>query len=203
MQKRKRIIRIIVGIIIIIIGIIGGSTYMSQKAARERNDKLIQHAFQLLEEQIATYIKENYSGVSRIEFSPIFYGGGNGSMVTINVVPVIYDNEGNRAVLGSSGTIEGPFSDYGVLQGVEIAFNGNGEHVIELVTMPNKMVDVSDYEHLPEFAKTVVDKGLDNNISALVEEGYLIGVQKNKEGSPKVKVTYNLEIEDGEYWEWR
>ena len=33
--------------------------------------KLYQHGFRLLEEQLGTYIKEHYSGVEKIEFSPI------------------------------------------------------------------------------------------------------------------------------------
>lgn len=204
MQKRKRIIRTIVGIIIVIIGIIGGSTYMSHKAARERNDKLIQHAFQLLEEQIAIYIKENYSGISKIEFSPIFVDGGDGfSMFTSNVVPVVYDQEGNRAVLGSHGTLIGPYSNFGNLEGVEFAFSGTGEHVIELLTMPKKTVDVSSYEHLPEFAKLIEDEGLDTNFKDLTERDYLKRVSKDKKGSPKVQVVYNLEIKNGEYSKWR
>ena len=87
---------------------------MSYRAATERNDRLIQHGFKLLEEQIATYIKENYSGVSKIEFSPIFVDGGDGfSMFTANVVPVVYDTEGNRAVLGKYGTLQASFEKYG------------------------------------------------------------------------------------------
>ncbi len=176
---------------------------MSYRAATERNDRLIQHGFKLLEEQIATYIKENYSGVSKIEFSPIFVDGGDGfSMFTANVVPVVYDTEGNRAVLGSSGTIEGPYSDFGTPAGLNITFDGLGDQVIELVVKPNKIVEVSDYDNLPDFAKLSEDEGLDNNLIALNSEGYLKNVIKDEVGSPDVKITYNLEIVEGEYWKW-
>ena len=176
---------------------------MSYRAATERNDRLIQHGFKLLEEQIATYIKENYSGVSKIEFSPIFVDGGDGfSMFTANVVPVVYDTEGNRAVLGSSGTVEGPYSDFGHLSGVNFQYIGYDEYYIELLVEPEKYVDVSTYNHLPASAKLIKDEGLDNNMNVLNSEGYLKNVIKDEVGSPDVKITYNLEIVEGEYWKW-
>ena len=69
-----------------------------EQTAREH--KLYKRGFRLLEEQIAIYTKEHYEGVSKIEFSPIFEDGGDYSMYTLNMVPVIYDNYGNRAILG-------------------------------------------------------------------------------------------------------
>ena len=202
-MKKRKIVKIISGIFIAIVLILGGSYYMSYRAATERNDRLIQHGFKLLEEQIATYIKENYSGVSKIEFSPIFVDGGDGfSMFTANVVPVVYDTEGNRAVLGSSGTIEGPYSDFGHLSGVNFQYIGYDEYYIELLIEPEKYIDVSKYEHLPDEAKIIYRTGLDDNFVALVEEGYLKNVKKDEVGSPNVKINYNLEIKEGSYREW-
>ena len=202
-MKKRKIIKVISGIFIAIICTLGGIYYMSYRAATERNDRLIQHGFKLLEEQIATYIKENYSGVSKIEFSPIFVDGGDGfSMFTANVVPVVYDNEGNRAVLGSSGTVEGPYSDFGHLSGVNFQYIGYDEYYIELLVEPEKYVDVSTYNHLPASAKLIKDEGLDNNMNVLNSEGYLKNVIKDEVGSPDVKITYNLEIVEGEYWKW-
>ena len=67
----------------------------------DKGVKLYKRGFRLLEEQLATYIKEHYSGVSKIEFSPIFVQGGDGqSMFRANIVPVIYDLQGNKAYLG-------------------------------------------------------------------------------------------------------
>ena len=202
-MKKRKIIKVLSGIFIAIICTLGGIYYMSYRAATERNDRLIQHGFKLLEEQIATYIKENYSGVSKIEFSPIFVDGGDGfSMFTANVVPVVYDNEGNRAVLGSSGTVEGPYSDFGHLSGVNFQYIGYDEYYIELLVEPEKYVDVSTYNHLPASAKLIKDEGLDNNMNVLNSEGYLKNVIKDEVGSPDVKITYNLEIVEGEYWKW-
>lgn len=202
-MKKRKIIKVLSGIFIAIVLILGGSYYMSYRAATERNDRLIQHGFKLLEEQIATYIKENYSGVSKIEFSPIFVDGGDGfSMFTANVVPVVYDTEGNRAVLGSSGTVEGPYSDFGHLSGVNFQYIGYDEYYIELLVEPEKYVDVSTYNHLPASAKLIKDEGLDNNMNVLNSEGYLKNVIKDEVGSPDVKITYNLEIVEGEYWKW-
>lgn len=202
MQKRKRIIRTIVGIIIVIIGIIGGSTYMSHKAARERNDKLIQHGFKLLEEQIATYIKENYSGVSKIEFSPIFVDGGDGfSMFTSNVVPVIYDKEGNKVILGDSGPLKSGL-DFGTSGAIRLSLGNYGEEIIEILDTNREYVDVSDYQSLPDFAKRNKHDFLDEDIQDSVQKSYLKNVYKDEIGSSEAKVIYNIEIREGSYREW-
>ena len=61
-----------IGLIILVIAIIGGKYYME----KQRATQLYQHGFKLYEEQIATYIKEHYSGVRKIEFSPILFRRG-------------------------------------------------------------------------------------------------------------------------------
>lgn len=67
-----------------------------------KEEKIIKHGFRLLEEQIGTYIKEHYSGVSKIEFSPIFIEGGKSNPpFSADVVPVVYDEEANRAAFGT------------------------------------------------------------------------------------------------------
>ena len=39
-------------------------------------------------------------------------------------------------------------------------------------------------------------------MNVLNSEGYLKNVIKDEVGSPDVKITYNLEIVEGEYWKW-
>ena len=68
--------------------------------------------------------------------------------------------------------------------------------------MPNKIVEVSDYDSLPNFARLIENEGLDNNLNALYSEGYLKNVKKDEVGSPDAKITYNLEIKEGDYSEW-
>ena len=70
----KRIKSILLYLIVFLVLVIGGEFYMD----RMKVDNLYRHGFQLYEEQIATYLKEHYSGISKIEFSPIFITGGNG-----------------------------------------------------------------------------------------------------------------------------
>ena len=137
---------------------------MSYRAATERNDRLIQHGFKLLEEQIATYIKENYSGVSKIEFSPIFVDGGDGfSMFTANVVPRIYDNYGNSVVLGTSGPLNSGL-DFGTASDLRLSLGNDGEEIIEISNNNHDYLDVSTYESLPDFAKINVHSFLDEDI---------------------------------------
>ena len=54
------------------------SPYNVSDVLDDKGVKLYKRGFRLLEEQLATYIKEHYSGVSKIEFSPIFVQGGDG-----------------------------------------------------------------------------------------------------------------------------
>ena len=77
------------------------SPYNVSDVLDDKGVKLYKRGFRLLEEQLSTYIKEHYSGVSKIEFSPIFVQGWDGqSIFRANIVPVIYDLQGNKAYLG-------------------------------------------------------------------------------------------------------
>ena len=161
----------------------------------------------MLEEQIGTYIKENYSGISKIEFSPIFIQGGKDNPpFTAHVLPVIYDGEGNRAVLGGQIGKTG-YPSYGILSGLLLNFDHNDNEIIELEDSGKGLgveIDVSNAKTLPEEAKlTPPIKGTDDNIDALVKDGQLKNVIKSDGGSPKAKINYNLEIERGEYWKYK
>ncbi|AXQ79699.1 hypothetical protein DDV21_002460 [Streptococcus chenjunshii] len=172
---------------------------------KEKVNQLYKHGFRLYEEQIATYIKENYSGISKIEFSPIFVDGdGRFTMRTVNVVPVVYDEEGNKAYLGRKvGNGNDGFSDFGIADGLIVDFDGFGEEVIELEDFEtDKVYDVSGYETLPDFAKLKKNSILDENIMALIDSHQLETVEKSSEGSPDSEIVYNLEIREGDYTQW-
>ena len=65
---------------------------------KHQEQRLYKHGFRLLEEQIAVYIKEHYSGVSKVEFTDIYNYGDSG----LYVYPIITDNHGNRTLLNDS-----------------------------------------------------------------------------------------------------
>lgn len=183
-----------IGLIILVIAIIGGKYYME----KQRATQLYQHGFKLYEEQIATYIKEHYSGVKKIEFSPIFIR--RGGMSNANIVPVIYDEHGHKEILGDSGKGIG---EYALHNGLELDRDGaTKEEIIELVVSSGHVVEVQGYEKLPDKAKIPKDEVMDNNISELVKQGYLKGIEKSTQGSPHAKIIYNLEIKEGDYTKW-
>ena len=108
-MKKKIIFTLAVLMLLIPGGIFGMTKWIEHKNSPynvsdvldDKGVKLYKRGFRLLEEQLATYIKEHYSGVSKIEFSPIFVQGGDGrSMFRANIVPVIYDLQGKKAYLG-------------------------------------------------------------------------------------------------------
>ncbi|KXT78440.1 hypothetical protein [Streptococcus sp. DD13] len=198
-----------IGVVFIII-ILGGISYMTKfnisLGLERKEEKIIQHGFRLLEEQIGIYIKENYSGISKIEFSPIFIQGGKDNPpFTADVLPVIYDEEGNRAVLGGQIGKTG-YPSYGLLSDLSLDFDHNDNEIIYLEDSANGLgvdIDVSDAQTLPEEAKIKNELGgTDENIRALVDTKKLKNVKKDKTGSPKAKIDYNLEIKRGEYWKW-
>lgn len=168
----------------------------------DKGVKLYKRGFRLLEEQLATYIKEHYTGVSKIEFSPIFVQGGDGqTMFDANIVPVIYDNHGNKAYLGRKVGKHG-YASYGLLGDLRLDFNGFDEEVIE-IDVDGKFLDITNYKSLPPKAKLTINPSMDENIVALVNDGHLKGVVKSEKGSLKAEVAYNTEIRKGNEWEWR
>ena len=205
---KKKILLIFSALIILFsTGFVYMTQFHSSTGLDRKEEKIIKHGFRLLEEQIGTYIKENYSGISKIEFSPIFIQGGKDNPpFTADVLPVIYDDEGNRAVLGGQIGKTG-YPSYGILSGLLLNFDHNDNEIIELEDSGKGLgveIDVSNAKTLPEEAKlTPPIKGTDDNIDALVKDGQLKNIIKSDGGSPKAKINYNLEIERGEYWKYK
>ncbi|MGT2929647.1 hypothetical protein ACVR1G_05335 [Streptococcus dentasini] len=184
-EKRNKKIWIGLGIIIslgiLVFGIIGGKYYMDKK----REEELYKRGFRLLEEQIAVYIKENYSGVKKVEFTDIKEYEDSYTFVKI----IITDKYGDRQVIdngvnGEYGTSEGLYAlEYGV----------DGKPIIYLEDIDkDKEIDVSDYESLPDKAKLKTSESIDFNIEMFKKGGSIKGVTKDKKGSPEVQIVYNL-----------
>ena len=178
------------------------SPYNVSDVLDDKGVKLYKRGFRLLEEQLATYIKEHYSGVSKIEFSPIFVQGGDGqSMFRANIVPVIYDSQGNKAYLGKK-IGEKSYSHYGSFWDVRLDFNGWDEEIIEL-KVDDDFVDISESKKLPDEVRLSTKPKMDENIEALVKASQLKDVVKSEIGSPDAEIVYNTEIKKGDYLEWR
>lgn len=208
-MKKKIIFALAVLMLLIPGGIFGvtkwiehqNSPYNVSDVLDDKGVKLYKRGFRLLEEQLATYIKEHYSGVSKIEFSPIFVQGGDGqSMFRANIVPVIYDLQGNKAYLGKK-IGENSYSHYGSFWDVRLDFNGWDEEIIEL-KVGDDFIDISESKKLPVEAKLSTKPKIDENIEALVQEHQLVDVKKSENGSPDAEVVYNTEIRKGDFLEW-
>lgn len=206
-RKSGKTLWIILGLLASVVAAImigtGGYYYMQNHGINPKAKQLYQHGFSLYEQQIAIYIKENYSGVEKIEFSPIFIR--RGGFQNAHIVPVIYDHYGNRELLGDSGKIENVGTgSYGIMHGLRLNRDGaTNDEIIELLDTERNDVEVQDYDELPDFAKLKKRENLDNNISELVKQGYLKGVNRDPAGSPKAEVVYNLEIKEGDYTKWQ
>ena len=210
---KKKIFSICVALIVLISGGVycmtkwiehQNSPYNVSDVLSDKYVKLYKRGFRLLEEQLATYIKEHYSGVSKIEFSPIFVQGGDRqSMFNSKIIFAIYDKNQNKAYVG--GKIGNhTYATYGDSWDVILGFDGaTGEEAIDLRISETETIDVSKYNHLPDLAKLSILPKLDSNLKALVKDGQLVGVNQSEEGSPKVEISYNTEIRKGSVMKWR
>lgn len=154
---------------------------------------LYQHGFRLLEEQLGTYIKEYYSGVEKIEFSPIYVTEEGSTFSNVYIRPTIYDKHGNKATLGTKvkNVIPG---EIGIVSYIIVDFYGDGSESIELTDSNGKFIDVSNEPHLPNEVKLTKQDLIDENIELLVEDGQLKDVVKDEKGSPNVEIVYNVNL---------
>ena len=202
MSKRTK--SILFSLIVFVVLVIGGKFYMD----RIKVDNLYRHGYQLFEEQIATYLKEHYSGIRKIEFSPIFISGGNGeSFVYARIVPVVYDTYGNKVYLRNDGVLKMGVADYEMAAGIDLDFNVNdGSEIIYLRNDQKESISVESYQNLPDELKLNKDEITDEAMEAFSREGHLKGVEKNDQGSPQAEIVYNLEIrrvQGREFYEWK
>lgn len=185
---------IVVLLIAVVIAILGGSIYIGYKQEQQKQlDKehtLIKHGFRLLEEQIAVYIKENYSGISKVEFTDIYNYGDSG----LYVYPVITDNHGNRTLLNDS--INGAYGTSRGLYALEFHPSSKREIIYLDDSANGTKIDVSDYQTLPDKAKVKESYITDRNFERLLKAGSIKGVEKSDKGSPDMKIVYNLKIKE-------
>ena len=188
--------KIITALIILFVVILGG-IYMYNKLTKPnlspKTAKLYQHGFRLLEEQLGTYIKEHYSGVEKIEFSPIYVTEEGSTFSNAYVRPTIYDKYGNKATLGTTIKNYTPNS-YGLDTHIILNFDGGGNEAIDLKDSNGNNIDVSNAKHLPDEAKLTKARSTDENISLLVEDSQLKDVVKDEKGSPEAQIIYNVKL---------
>ena len=195
---KKKIFTLLTLILVLVSGGIFVYNKMTKPNFSSKTAKLYQHGFRLLEEQIGTYIKEHYKGIEKIEFSPIYVTGDDGSsMLNAYVRPTIYDKYGNKATLGTQIKKYVPNS-FGIVTDLIVDFDWDGNEVIELFDSDDEGIDVSNAKKLPEEAKLTDAKSIDINIQMLVEDGQLKDVVKDEKGSPEAEIVYNVELQKGD-----
>ena len=181
----------------LILVLVSGGIYIYNKVTKPnlgpKTTKLYQRGFRLLEEQLGTYIKEHYSGVEKIEFSPIYITEEGSTFSNAYVRPTIYDKHGNKATLGTKVNNVYP-SSFGIVSHIILNFDGGGNEVIELLDSEDNSIDVSNAKELPEEAKLTDAKSIDINIQMLVEDGQLKDVVKDGKGSSEAQIIYNVKL---------
>ena len=185
----------------LILVLVSGGIYIYNKVTKPnlgpKTTKLYQRGFRLLEEQLGTYIKEHYSGVEKIEFSPIYITEEGSTFSNAYVRPTIYDKHGNKATLGTKVNNVYP-SSFGIVSHIILNFDGGGNEAIDLKDSNGNNIDVSNAQHLPDEAKLTRAKGIDLNMELLVEYGQLKDVIKDEKGSPNAEIVYNVNLSKGD-----
>jgi len=191
-MKKKILIMITV---LVMLG--SGGIYIYNKLTKPnfspKTTKLYQRGFRLLEEQLGTYIKEHYSGLEKIEFSPIYVTEEGSTFSNVYIRPTIYDKHGNKATLGTKVNNVYP-SSFGIVSHIILNFDGGGNEAIDLKDSNGNNIDVSNAQHLPDEAKLTRAKGIDLNMELLVEYGQLKDVIKDEKGSPEAQIIYNVKL---------
>ena len=181
----------------LILVLVSGGIYIYNKVTKPnlgpKTTKLYQRGFRLLEEQLGTYIKEHYSGVEKIEFSPIYITEEGSTFSNVYIRPTIYDKHGNKATLGTKVNNVYP-SSFGIVSHIILNFDGGGNEAIDLKDSNGNNIDVSNAQHLPDEAKLTRAKGIDLNMELLVEYGQLKDVVKDEKGSPEAQIIYNVKL---------
>ena len=143
-------------IISILFLILSGSYFVYNKITKPnlgpKTTRLYKRGFRLLEEQIGTYIKDHYTGIEKIEFSPIYVTEEGSTFSNVYIRPTIYDKHGNKATLGTKVKNLIP-SDIGIISYIIADFDGDENEVIELTDSNGKFIDVSNEQHLPNEVK--------------------------------------------------
>ena len=187
----------------LILVLVSGGIYIYNKVTKPnlspKTTKLYQHGFRLLEEQLGTYIKEHYSGVEKIEFSPIYVTEEGSTFSNAYVRPTIYDKYGNKATLGTTIKNYTPNS-YGLDTHIILNFDGGGNEAIDLKDSNGNNIDVSNAKHLPDEEKLTKARSTDENISLLVKDSQLKDVVKDEKGSPEAQIIYNVKLSKEEEW---
>ncbi|WP_293882570.1 hypothetical protein [Streptococcus sp. A12] len=187
-------------IISILFLILSGSYFVYNKITKPnlgpKTTRLYKRGFRLLEEQIGTYIKDHYTGIEKIEFSPIYVTEEGSTFSNVYIRPTIYDKHGNKATLGTKVKNLIP-SDIGIISYIIADFDGDENEVIELTDSNGKFIDVSNEQYLPNEVKLTRQELIDENIELLVEDGQLKGVVKDEKGSPNAEIVYNTEFQKG------
>ena len=191
--------RILTGLALVIV-LVSGGIFIYHKLTKPdlgpKTTKLYQHGFQLLEDQIGTYIKEHYTGIDRIEFSPIYVTGDDGSsMLNAEIVPIVYDRQGNKGIFG--GKYQNFYhSTYGLVGSLFVDYDDLGEY-FELRSDSGEMLEVEFGNSLPQKVRRTKMEAIDLNMKDLILQGKLKGVEKSFKGSPNAEVIYNLELKKG------
>ncbi|MCY7137925.1 hypothetical protein MK490_10390 [Streptococcus gordonii] len=87
-------------------------------------------------------------------------------------------------------------ADYEMTAGVDLDFNVNdSSEIIYLRNNQKESISVESYQNLPDELKLNKDEITDEKMEAFSREGHLKGAKKNSQGSPKVEIVYNLEIQ--------
>jgi hypothetical protein len=177
--KRKWILAIILGMILLIIFCIGGKKYMDKKAV----EKSYQDGIELIQNYVTDYLVKNYEGIEKIEWqgvgvewrsSPVFGSSILGNYVNSYVKVFVSDK--------TYFTIEYRLND-------ETEYDNDLQKYV-----------LDDYLN-PINIDSDIQMEIENTTRKVnvTDKALLKKIEKKKSGSPNAQVIYNIEVHELTY----
>ena len=177
-SRTKKVISVLLLLLLVGIGI-GGKRYMD----KQKTEKEYQQGIELIQSYVTDYLVKNYQGIEKIDWqgigveyrsSPIHGGSLFGNYVNTRVR--VYVSNDLFFTMRFTLTEETDYDD-------------DLKKYVKLDSLNQRNTDVS------------IEVGLQNASNKLTSEKKVVfdKVKKSKEGSPKTKVSYNLNIHELKY----
>ncbi|EOH95823.1 hypothetical protein UAY_03249 [Enterococcus moraviensis ATCC BAA-383] len=180
-MKRKLILAIITGMIVLILLFIG-KKYMDKKAV----EKSYQDGIELIQNYVTDYLVKNYESIEKIEWQGVGVEWRSSPILGSSILGN-YVNSKAKIFVSSDKffTVRFTLTD-------EAEYDGDlNKYILKHSLNPNNIDSLLELE---------IENAVGNfNIGDKLDQLGSKKIKKSREGSPKAKIIYNLEIHELEY----
>ncbi|ALS35615.1 hypothetical protein ABID30_001180 [Enterococcus rotai] len=181
-MKKKWILATLLGMVLLFIICIGGKKYMDKKAV----EKSYQDGIELIQNYVTDYLVKNYEGIEKIEWEGVGVEWRSSPILGSSILGN-YVNSKAKIFVSSDKffTVRFTLTD-------EAEYDGDlNKYILKHSLNPNNIDSLLELE---------IENAVGNfNIGDKLDQLGSKKIKKSREGSPKAKIIYNLEIHELEY----